>query len=150
MPYLKKLYLACTDVDDSWFEDVTYFLKQLHELDLSDTKISSRTFQVLQIHAPNLRELFLCDTDVYLYEEDDLNFNVSIFPHLKTICLRYNGVRCKGIISLIKACKSLQNVYVEERIVDSYEDHPFVKYNECKLGIVKDDCCSYNKSRYFV
>lgn len=117
-------------------------------MDLSDTEISSRTFQVLQMHAPNLRELCLCDTGVNLDEEDDLNFNVPIFPHLKTICLRYNGVSSEGIISLIKACKSLQNVYVDNRVVYYYEE--YVNYNECNLGIVKDDCCSYNKSRYFV
>lgn len=136
VPFLKELRLAKTDADDSWFENEVSFLNQLHVLDLGETEISFLTFQTIQNHGSNLKELYLCQTDDL--EDGDLNFENSVFPQLNTVCLRScRGVTCEGVISLIQSCQSLENAYVDEDMAVLYAAHPFIVVNKCKLGIVK-------------
>lgn len=144
MPILTELHLARTDVDNSWFENNPSFLNQLRILDLGDTCIGSRTFKILQNHAFNLRELYLCGTDDL--EDRDLKFNYLFFPHLKTICLKFcDEVSCRGIVSLIYSCRSLQNVYVDEDVAEACALDSFFCVNKHKLKIVKVISCSTHK-----
>lgn len=149
VPFLKELRLAKTDADDSWFENEVSFLNQLHVLDLGETEISFLTFQTIQNHGSNLKELYLCQTDDL--EDGDLNFENSVFPQLNTVCLRScRGVTCEGVISLIQSCQSLENAYVDEDMAVLYAAHPFIVVNKCKLGIVKAilHCEDHRKSDY--
>lgn len=133
MTFLKQLHLRNVNVDDYWFESDPSFLNQLHVLDLGETEIGFETFQAIHNHGLNLTELYLCGTDL---EDDD--FSNSVFPHLKTICLRFcKYVTCDVVVSLIQSCRSLQNVYVDEEVAESYIVHPFAVANRCKLDIVK-------------
>ena len=136
MNYLKKLNLSGTFETDNWFNiDDISFLRQLEFLHLGKTDISLKSFRMLQNHAVNLTELFLCATRL---EDSDFIINNSVFPHLKTICLRHcRRVTCEGIISLVQACQSLQNIYVDRGTVENYAKHPFIIANVTKLGIVK-------------
>lgn len=145
MPHLKELRLFGTKVKDYWFEDDSFF-NQLHVLDMGETTISPRTLQAIQNHGFNLKKLFLCFTD---FRDGYLDFNNSAFPHLKTICLKRCRVTLEGIVSLIKSCQSLENVYVDPDMAQSYAAHPFVIANACKLGIVKFvECVNHRKVGY--
>lgn len=144
MPYLKQLHMryniSAEDIDDSWFEDDSTFLNQLHVLDLVSSDFSPRTFQAIQNNGLNLTELYLCWSHL---EDSFLNFSNTVFPHLETICFtRCIGVTCEGVISLIQSCQSLQNVYVNKEVAESYAAHPFVAANKCKLKIVKAGQCA--------
>lgn len=150
MPNLKTLHLSNTDVDDFWFEDDISFLSQLHVLDLGYTRISSRTFQEICTHACNLRELYLCWANL---KDDDFKLNFAVFPHLKTICIRYcRGVEvtCDAVFSLLQSCESLQNIYVTQQVAKFFRKHPFAVVNKCSYsGIVKDtDCDVHQKINY--
>lgn len=148
MPNLKKLLLFGMSIDDDWFECDTSFLTQLHMLNLGFTEIGSRSFQAICSQACNLEELYLCQTYV---NDKDFNFNTSVFPHLKTVCLkRCSRVTCKSVIFLIQSCKSLENVYVNEDVAASYAKHSFVTLNKCKSGIVKSDgnCYAFHNVDY--
>lgn len=145
MPNLKQLHLSYTNVNDSWFENDSSFLNQLQVLDLGSTKIKSGTFQAIQNHALQLRELYLCYADL-----DELNFRHSVFPHLTTICLRGCDVTCEGIVSLLQSCQSLQNIYIRQYVAQSYARHPFVSFNEFKLEIVKVNSCSDHRVKNYL
>lgn len=107
---LKQLHLSRTDVvKGSWFEDEISLLNQLNVLDVGYTCVSNRTFQTIQSHGLNVKEL-------YLYG-------------------RY--LACEGVLSLNRSCQSLQNVYVMQEVVVSYVAHPFIVANKDKLEIVK-------------
>lgn len=133
MPSLKVLCLSDTYVKDYSFED-TSFLNQLHVLNVGFTCINSMTFQTICIHGYNLKELYVCGVSL---KDDDLNFNSSAFPYLKTICLSGPCVSCECIVSIIKSCPSLQNIYVSQYVATCFAEHPFVAANRDKLGIVK-------------
>lgn len=150
MACMKELYLTHMNIYDSWFENKWALFNQLHVLDVGFTRIGSWTFQAIGTHAFNLRELYMCCT--YL-RDDDLRFDNLIFPNLKTICLRScRGARvtCRGVISLIQSCHSLQNIYVDEDVAECYAAHPFV-VNKYKLEIVKAaDCSVHYKLRNYL
>lgn len=148
MPLLKKLRLARTDIDNAWFENNSSLLIQLHVLDLGFTKIDSRTFDKIKNYSLNLSELYLCW--VYL-ENYDLNFDNSVLDHLKTMCLRSCfGVSCEGVVQLIQSCPSLQTVYADEEVAESYSRHPFVAVNKSKSKIVQvlTTCFAHQKIHY--
>lgn len=110
MPHLKDLSLVDTNANNSFFEDSTSFLNQLCVLNLRRSVFSSRLFNIIRNHGTNLKELYVCGTNL---ENNDLYFKKSVFPHLKTICLRYcDRVTYKGIKFLLQSCRSLKNVYV--------------------------------------
>lgn len=147
MTYLKKLNLSGTEVTDYWFwsKDDLFFLHQLELLHLGDTEISHETFHKLQKYAVNLTELYLCWARLY---DEDFCFSNSVFPRLKTICIKFcSFVTCDGIISLIQSCQSLQNVYVDKDVAESYAKHDFSAANMSKLEIVKtiDNCDDHEK-----
>ena len=137
MPCLKKLNLFRAQVKNYWFwpvNEVSY-LKQLETLHLGNMNISYRTFRTLQNYAINLTELFLCWAEL---NDDYFSFNNSVFPLLKTVCLRQSkGITCEGILSLIQSCQTLQNVYVDEEMAESYTNHPLVTANISEVRIVK-------------
>ena len=145
MPYLEILNLAYSTADGYWFQDDFSFLNQLHVLNASGTLIHSKAFETLKNHALNLTELYLCRTYV---KDTDFTFDKSIFPHLKTVCLRRCfSVTSEGVVSLIQSCQSLEDIYVDEDMAESYAKHSFVVANRCKLKIVKiiHDCWHYCK-----
>lgn len=150
MPDLKTLRLSNTDVDDFWFEGDISFFNQLDILDLGYTRISSRTFRGICAHAFNLKELYLCWANL---EDDDFKLNFAVFPHLKTICIRYcRGVEVtyEAVIFLIQSCESLQNIYVTQQVANFFRKRPFVAVNKCNSsGIVKViDCDGHQKINY--
>lgn len=56
---------------------------------------------------------------------------------------------CEYIVSPIQSCQSLQNVYVDENVAESYAAHPLVVFNKSKLEIVKAiDCDAHQKIHY--
>lgn len=136
IPCLRELNLHGTVVNELLFENDIPFLNQLKVLNLGFTGIEYlRTFKTILSHAVNLEELYLCDINLYI---NDLNLNNLALPHLKTICLRSRwDVACDDIISLIQSCQSLENVYVDDDVAESYAKDPFVVNNRCKLEIVK-------------
>lgn len=134
MPHLKVLHLYNTKVYDSWFQNYTSFFNQLQVLNLHYTRITASTLTAIQNHGFNLKELYICRVNL---KKHDLNFNNLIFPLLKTICLRSDGVTCDNVVSVIQSCPSLQNVYVKKHIAKSLAVHPFFVANRCKSGLVK-------------
>lgn len=134
MPNLKHLHLRGPHVKESWLENDTSFLNQLHMLNLGITDITLRMFRTIQNHCHNLEELYLCSTHL---QDNHLTFTHSVFPHLKTVCLGNCDVTCEGVVSLVASCPSLENVYVAEYVARRYVEHPFVLANKCKSGIVK-------------
>lgn len=134
MPHLKKLCLAdVVQIDDFWFEDDFSFLSQLEVLDLGNTMIHIDTFLALQARALNLIELYLCRTIIW-----NAALMEFVFPKLKTICLNFcYYVNYEGIVSIIESCPSLQNIYVKEKVAESYAKCDFVDQNESKLEVVK-------------
>lgn len=146
MPNLKKLYLAHTGANSSWFQDPS-FLKQLEVLDLSRTeKIFPHTFQIIKDHGLQLKELYMCSS--YLHDRH-LNFNNSVFPSLETISLKFNYcVTCEGVISLIQSCPSLCQVFVCVIVAESFAVHPFVVANKCKFENVQVISSGYKKKSY--
>lgn len=147
MPFLRKFFLANSDVNDSWFEGESSLLNQLQILHLGETYISSRTFQAILNYGRNLQELYLCRCENL--KDGDLNFNNAVFTHLKTICLKGYNVNCDAIVSLVRSCPSLANVYVDGYVASLYEEHPFVIVNKCKLDIVKCIYCDdHDKLHY--
>lgn len=113
MTYLKQLRVADTKVDDSWFEADTSFLDRLEVLDLGRTEIGCQTFRSIRNHGENLRELYLCWVNL---QDNDLKFSNSLFPHLKTICLRYCcTLTCEDVVSLIQSCHSLKKCLCHSR-----------------------------------
>ena len=148
MPYLEILNLAYSTADDYWIQGDTSFLSRLKILNASGTLIHCRTFGILQSHASNLTELYLCRTFV---KNADFQFNNSVFPQLKTICLRgCVRITSEGIVFLTQSCQSLENIYVDEEIAESYANHPLVIFKRCKLDIVKTihHCRHYCKIDY--
>ena len=149
MHYLKKLNLSGTRVTDNWFEneDNATFLHQLESLHLGNTSICDKTFRTLQNYAVNLVELFLCWTGL---NDNDFSFSNSVFPVLKTICLRHSFVTHEGIVSLIQSCQSLENIYIDGDVAELYANHPFVSSNVSKLGIVKalNNCYRHEKLNF--
>ena len=153
MPYFKKLNLSGIEITDYWFrnEDNLFFLHQLESLHRGDTDICHETLRVLQKYAVNLTELYLCWTRL---SDDDFNRTSSAFPLLKTICLKScRHLTCEGIVSLVQSCSlSLENVYVDRHIAQSYALHPFVTANKSKLEIVKaiDNCDNHEKLEFLL
>lgn len=146
MPILKELNLTNTNIDDTWFDVDPIFFKELEVLHLGFIGIGSRAFQKIQNNALYLKKLYLCGTK--LEDKDLIN---SVFPHLKTICLTYcyHTLTSEGIVSLVQSCPSLENVYVEKKIAESYAEHPYILLNRCKLEIVKINSCYYHYPRNF-
>ena len=142
MTSLKKLCLFGTSVNDDWFSGDTSSLRHLQVLNLQAARdISSRTFQILQVHAPNLIELYLCRTNL---GDSDFTFDRPVFPQLRILCLiKCLHVTCVGVVSLVQSCQFLQDVYVDDRVVYSYAEHPFVIDNWRKLEIVKTNTCMH-------
>lgn len=130
MPNLKVLCLYRTNADNTWFEGDLSFLNQLHVLNVGFTGVTA--FSVIEKHGHNLKELYLCSVDLY-----HLNFNNSEFPHLETICFSCRYVTSEDVVSLIQLRPSLKNVYVNERVFESFTAHPFVIANRCKSEVVK-------------
>ena len=146
IPYLKKLNFTRTFVKNHGFlkNENIFSLHQLKILHLEDTNVSSKIFHALKNRAVNLTELSLCHS---ILCDDDFSFNNSVFPLLKTICLRHTAfVTSKGLVSLVQSCPSLQNIYVVRRLAEKYENHPFVATNTSKLRIVKAmDSCDHSQ-----
>ena len=147
VPCLKKLNLSGIVATDNWeffCDDNVSFLHQLEYLNLGLTYIISADFRILQNHAVNLTELFLCYVSL---NDDDFKFNKPVFPLLKTICIiNSRFVTCEGIVSLVMSCQSLVDVYVDMKLAESYANHPFVILNVLKLGIVKGIIyCNHHK-----
>ena len=151
MPYLKKLNFSGLNMAHWFFEEETVpFLHQLELLHLGNTNIGPRTLRLLQNHAVNLIELYLCHT--YL-NDNDFHFSDSVFPLLKTICLVDCDVTCEGsILYLVQSHPLLQNIYVDRDVAEYYAKHSFVAANLSKLGIVKyiDNCDLHNKLDYLL
>lgn len=148
MPHLKQLHLSNTNINYYWFEDDISFLSQLDILDVGCTPISSNAFSLIRCYGFNLKELFLCK--LFLHDAE-LHLNNSVFPHLKTICLKHcSAVTCEGVVSLIQSCQSLQNVYVDQEVAASYAAHPYTITNKSKLEIVKfiTDCNGHRRITY--
>lgn len=150
MPHLKQLLAHDTAFQGvDLFEDDVTVLNQLHLLDLGLTYVDSRRFQRIRDHGINLK--ILCISSAHI-TDDDFNFsNMSVFPHLKTICLRYcRHVTCRGVVSLIRGCRTLQNVYVKRLVAANYIIHPFIVGSPSKLGIVKviSDCNNHRTEKY--
>ena len=147
MPYLKKINLFGTyETEYRWFwhDDNVSFLRQLELLHLGNTSICSRTFHILQNYAINLTELFLCWTEL---DDDAFVFNNSVFPLLKTVCLRRcRNLNCESIVSLVQSCELLQDVYIDLDMAESYTKHAVFVGDIAKLGIVKPiDNCHHSK-----
>lgn len=135
MPHLRQLRLRGCGMANFWLEDDASFLNKLYILDLAHSLISSRTFQVIWNHGRNLKRLYLCAAHL---GNEDLNFDGSVLPNLKTICLKYcHWVTDEGVIDLILSCKSLQTVYVDKTVAKLFAEHPFVTANRYMLEIVK-------------
>lgn len=148
IPNLKELNLTNTNIEDSWFRKNTVFFKKLEVLHLGFTSIGFKAFQLIQNNGLYLKELYMCGTNL---EDKDFIFNNSVFPQLKTICLTYcyYNLTSEGIVSLIQSCQTLENVYVEQRLAESYAEHPYILVNRCKLEIVKVNSCFYHYPRNF-
>ena len=146
MSYLKRLNLSGTFKRDNrwfWYSENVSFLHQLEFLDLGDTDISSSAFRILQNHALNLTKLFLCWATLF---DNDFQFSGSVFPVIKVICLKNcRYITCEGIVSFLQSCQTLQDIYVDREVAESYSRHQFVAANPSKLGIVKatDNCHHY-------
>lgn len=144
MPFLKELYLCgLRGVDDSWFEGDPSFLNQLEVLNLKSPIIGTRAFTVIKNHGINIKELCLLS---HVLQDYDFDFYNSAFPQLTRICLRdcYH-VTCEGVVSLIQSCQSLQNIYVESDVAESFAEHPFAVANRCKSTIVKEIDCNRHR-----
>ena len=149
MFFLKEINIARLPEGFSFCQEDGYFLDRFEILNMGFNRISSRTFSVIQSCCMNLKELFLCWAEV---NDGDLNLN-SRFPVLETICLtNCSGVTCEGIVSLIKSCQSIQNVYVNKGVAESYRNHSFTSANRCKLTLVKviDSCNDHEKKNFFI
>ena len=91
-------------------------------------------FYVLKEISINLTELCLCCTDI---SDCDLKLNNPKLPLLKTICLKdCKAVTSNGIVSFIQLCKSLENIYVDRDVAESYAEDPFIITNKSQLEIV--------------
>ena len=146
IPCLEKLNFTRTCVSDHWFLNNENFfsLHQLQILHLGNAKLSYKTFRVLKNHAVNVSELSLCYSKLI---DSDFIFNSTMFPILKSVCLRCSPfVTCEGVMSLVQSCPSLQNIYVDRNVAESYANHPFAAANISKLTIVKAmDSCDHSQ-----
>lgn len=141
MPGLKELHLYGSYTCDAWFEDDASFLNQLSVLNLGSTCVTPWTFSAIRNHGRNIKELCLSLSEL---QNRDLNFNRTVFPQLRKICLiDSEDVTCEGIISLLQSCQSLQDVFVDEDVARSFEAHPFFVASRCKPGIVKAVDCNH-------
>lgn len=141
MSCLKELHLGLTCVHDFSFKEDISFLNQLEVLNLSDTWTGSTTFQAIQSNALNLKELYMCGIAV---EDEDLRLSNSAFPQLKIACLAScHRVTCWGVYLFVQSCESLQNVYVDEDLAETYAENPFI-ISRYKTGIVKAIDCDHN------
>ena len=136
MPSLKKISLALTKANNNWFHNDISFLANLEVLNLQWSDIEPRTFQILQSHALKLTELYLCGANL---KDSDFRFSTSVFPQLKTLCLSgCHKVTSEGVVSLLRSCPTLQNVYVNRSVSEAHEMQFFVFTHISKLGIVKN------------
>ena len=146
MPYLEKINFTNTCINDNWFlnNENGFPLHQLQILHIGYSNISSINFRALKSCAVNLIELFLCGSILF---NDDLSFHNTVFPFLKTICLRHvKFVTCEGLVSLVQSCPSLQNIYVDRGLAESYANHSFVITNTSESRIVKAvDSCDHSQ-----
>lgn len=134
---LRSLNLHCTEYHQLFFRDDTMdFLNQLKVLNVGSTGISFLNSSKATLNQiVSLEELYLCNINI---NESDLDLSSLALPHLKTICIRSCWeVDCEDVISLIRSCPSLENVYVDDDVAESYAKDPFVVINRCKLEVVK-------------
>lgn len=131
MPQLKKLRLTSTDVCDYMYEYYyTSFFKHLEVLDVGHTAIDYVAFETIQNCGLYLTELYMCGAHL---NDRNLKVDGSQFPCLRTMCLGCcANISCMSIVFLIHVCPSLQNLYVDEDLAQS-----FANVDKCKLGIVK-------------
>lgn len=149
LPNLKWLQVQGSVIEDSWFQDEPSLLNQLRELSVGYTCINSATFAAIKRHGHNLKNICLCYADL---QDRDLKFDNSGFPELKTICLRdCIDVTCEGVFSLIQSCPSLQNVYLDEDLAESFAVHHSVDNNRYMSRTVKKIFCNHEEEveRYF-
>ena len=142
MPNLKRLNLSGVRVSD-WMSECACFLHPLEFLQLGRTNIPFPFLNVLRQNCANLTELCLRYTDI---TDRDLEF--LELPLLKTVCLKdCKAVTSEGIVSLVQSCRSLENIYVDRDVAESYAEDPFVIANASQLGIVIviSDCDHHNK-----
>lgn len=147
VPNLKKMLLAGSGISDYTFETHPSIVSRLEVLDLEGTITGYFAFKSVRNYGFHLVELYMCFT---LVQDDDLVFEkpADALPRLKKVCLRASNVTYKGIISLLKSCKSLQHVCVGQPVTDPENDYS--KCNSEKVEIIDGFlyCDHYAKINY--
>lgn len=147
VPHLKKMRLAGSGISDYTFETHPSIVSNLEVLDLEGTITGYFAFKAVLNYGSHLVELYMCFT---LLQDDDLVFEnpADALPCLEKVCLRASNVTYKGVISLLKSCKSLQHVCVGEPVADPENDYS--KCNSEKVEIIHGFlyCDHYAKINY--
>lgn len=147
VPLLKKMRLAGSGISDYTFETHPSIVFGLEVLDLEGTITGYFAFQAVRNYGSHLVELYMCFT---LVQDDDLVFENSAeaLPRLEKVCLRASHVTYKGVLSLLKSCKSLQNVCVGNVVADPENDYS--RCNSEKVQIIEGFvyCDHYAKINY--
>ena len=142
MPHVKKMYLAGSGICDLIFKTDPSIVSRLEVLDLEGTLTGSSAFKAVRDYGFHLVELYMCFT---LLNDDDLIFDDDILPRLEKLCVRVSDVTHKGVASLLKACKSLQHVYVGDLTANPENDYSMCDPEKVRIINGFEYCDHYAK-----